>query len=101
MSSPSDDPQVEWTRIRQSKFTTYPAPSDWPAGVRPISLAGSGLFGIDGKGEIYWDGHRLITEKRLSNFERALAIIALVLTAIGVGATVVQAYAALAAIVPK
>ncbi len=48
--------------------------------------------------ELYWDGQKLITEKRFGNFELGLAVAGLVIAGIGVAATVVQAWAAVAAL---
>lgn len=47
-------------------------------------------------GELYWNDEKLITEKRFSTFERGLAVGAPAITAIGVAAAVVQAWAAVA-----
>lgn len=64
-------------------------------------MAGLNLFGIDRKTrELFWDGHKLVTEKRFSNFERGLAVLGLIFAGIGVAATVVQAYAAWVSIPP-
>lgn len=48
-------------------------PEHWPAGVNMISLEGLGLIGLDQNGNMYLDGDRLYTEKRLNWFERLLA----------------------------
>ena len=37
----------------------------WPAGVYSISLEGLDWLGLDGDGELYWDGRRLKVAKRI------------------------------------
>lgn len=52
-------------------------PKGWPQNVRIISLEGLGRIGIDPKtNELYWDGQRIVTEKRLASYERWLATLA-------------------------
>jgi hypothetical protein len=62
-------------------------------------------FSHDGKGgqslavdprtnELYWNGQKLITEKRWGTVERRIAIAGLVIGAIGVAAAVAQAVSA-------
>lgn len=76
-----------------------PRPPDWPDNVTPVSITGLGLIGLDEKtNEMFWDGKRLITEKRFTDFERRLAIVGLFIAGIGVAATVVQAWAAVASL---
>lgn len=45
-------------------------------------------------GRLFWDGEQVITEKRWSAVERGLAVTGLLIAAIGVAATVAQAWAA-------
>ncbi|OHV67333.1 hypothetical protein LCM4576_24930 [Mesorhizobium sp. LCM 4576] len=76
-----------------------PRPSDWPGNVTSVSIAGLGLIGIDETtNELFWDGKRLITEKRFADYERRLAVIGLVIAGVGVAATVIQAWAAVVAL---
>jgi len=42
--------------------------------------------------ELYWNREKLVTERRLSTFERVLAVAGVVLAAVGVAATCVQAW---------
>ncbi|BCH25176.1 hypothetical protein MesoLjLb_49610 [Mesorhizobium sp. L-8-3] len=58
---------------RKHKHVDEPAPDGWPKDIRPISLEGLTLFGIGRDGQIYWDGQKLVTEKRLATYERVLA----------------------------
>ncbi|MCP9233931.1 hypothetical protein NMG46_27600 [Mesorhizobium sp. LMG 17147] len=87
----------------KSKGTSFAAlwetPSYWPRDVHRLPLD---LFDNLGRGrqtnELYWDGSKLVTEKRFSGFERGLAVAALILTGIGVAATIVQAWASVQAL---
>ena len=84
--------QVDWDEVRRLAVSEE-RPTDWPPDVSGISMKGIGLFGIDrNKRELYWDGQKLVTEKRFSTFERGLAVAGLLFAAIGVAATVVQAW---------
>jgi hypothetical protein len=52
-------------------------PTHWPPHLRIISLEGLNTIGIDPKtNELYWDGQRIVTEKRLASYERWLATLA-------------------------
>jgi hypothetical protein len=90
--------QARWDEIRATAVSPD-RPDNWPASVAAISLNGLALLGVDRKtNALYWDGERLVLEKRFNNVERGLAIIGLIIALVGVAATVVQAYAALAAL---
>jgi len=93
---------MNWDVVRKNRFAQNvvpPRPPDWPDHVSPISLTGLVLIGIDEKtNEMFWDGKRLVTEKRFTDFERGLAIVGLCIAFIGVAATVVQAWAAVASL---
>lgn len=95
---------VNWAQMREKRFANDvvpPRPDDWPATVNAVSIDGMSLFGIDQKtDELFWDGKRLITEKRFSDYERRLAMIGLLIAGIGVAATVVQAVAAVISLYP-
>ncbi len=62
-------------------------PEHWPEDVRVISTNGLALLGLDGKGNLYLDGERLYTAKRLATQERALAWIVTAATVLGAVAT--------------
>lgn len=47
---------IDWGEIRAHKFASDAPPSDWPAGVRVISVDGTALFGVDDDNQLYWDG---------------------------------------------
>ncbi|ESZ31006.1 hypothetical protein [Mesorhizobium sp. L2C067A000] len=93
---------VNWERMRELRFAKNiepPRPEGWPATVDALSIDGMSLFGIDqNTDELFWDGKRLVTEKRFSDYERRLAWGGLIIAGIGVAATVVQAWAAVASL---
>ena len=69
--------QVDWAKVRATRFAPFVTPEDWPRTVRPISMNGLGLLGVDERnGDLYWDGTKVETTKRLATFERTLAILA-------------------------
>lgn len=69
----------------------WDTPNDWPRNIRHLSV--DDALGVDPlRNEIYFGGHKLVSEKRFSDFERWLAVLALGLTVIGVAATCVQAW---------
>ena len=49
----------------QTTVTNHPPPADWPKGIRPISLEGTSLFGLDPKGRLYWDGEEIVVTRKL------------------------------------
>lgn len=65
--------EIDWDLVRRSKFADANIPPDWPRDVRPISIKGLQLFGINGEGRICWDGKPLQTVNKLGFFERVLA----------------------------
>ncbi|MHA6690583.1 hypothetical protein [Devosia sp. A449] len=68
------------------------------------------IYGVDDDGEartlqyekksgrLFISGEAIVTEKRFSNFERGLAVTGLVIAIAGVTASIVQAWAAVAAL---
>jgi hypothetical protein len=51
---------IDWTHIRAQKISDEPVPTDWPDGVRAISVKGLSLFGIkEATGQLYWDGRQV------------------------------------------
>lgn len=65
--------QLDWNLIRRYQFADANTPPEWPEDVRPISIKGLQLLGIDNKGRLFWDGKQLQTVTRLGLFERILA----------------------------
>ena len=59
-------------------------PSHWPKDVRPISLKGLDLLGVDSDGKFYWDGKLLETRShfRLTKVQATFAILAALATII-------------------
>jgi hypothetical protein len=73
------DPAI-WEAIRIARWSDLTAPPSWPTGVRPISMKGLGLLGIDERtGKLYWDGAEVATAVGLKKFERGLAIVAIMI----------------------
>jgi hypothetical protein len=67
---------IDWAHIRAHKLSDEPTPPGWPAGVRPISVEGLSLFGInEATGRLYWDGRQVRTRRviQLGKPERWIA----------------------------
>jgi hypothetical protein len=74
---------IDWEEIRRNRYAMEAAPPGWPVGVRPISIKGLSLFGVDSRtNELYWDGQAVVTEKRLANYERRLALAVTIATVV-------------------
>lgn len=67
--------EADWADIRRNANSGVQPPEDWPPGVKPISMAGASLFGIDGRDRLYWDGRPLAYKVKLSAFQNFLVII--------------------------
>lgn len=66
---------IDWEQVRKHRYSDSPAPPTWPVGVRPISIEGLSLLGIqESTGGLHWDGQPVVTEKRLASYERRLAL---------------------------
>lgn len=77
----------QWATITQHARTNM-WPVHWPPGVYMLSLEGSSFLGMDDKGNLYLDGERLYTEKRLARQERVIAwIVAVAAIAAALAAT--------------
>ncbi len=77
---------MDWDHIRKKRFANDQPPSDWPEGVRGISLEGLNLLGVDEKyNKLHWDGKEVVlrTMFRLATFEKGLAIAGLLIAAGG------------------
>ena len=46
----------DWDHHRLLKYTNDEPPPEWPKSVRPISMNGLNLLGIDDAGRLHWDG---------------------------------------------
>ncbi|TIQ85258.1 MAG: hypothetical protein E5X38_21245 [Mesorhizobium sp.] len=65
-------------------WSNAPAPEHWPSNVKKISIDGLDRIGIDPKtNELFWDGQKLVTERKLASFERWLAFFATLATCVG------------------
>ena len=74
--------QTEWAHLRAHKFSSDQPPTDWPSGIKPISIEGLSLFGINAKtGRLHWDGEKVETEFSLSARDRFLGMIVAASTA--------------------
>lgn len=73
-----------WKAIRDNAISSE-RPTDWPPNVRAISMDGVALFGVDERTrELYWDGQKLVTDRKISleGWTLALAVIATTATAV-------------------
>jgi hypothetical protein len=69
-----------WQEIRAVRYSTVSPPPEWPVGVRPISIEGLSLLGIDpATNQLYWDGKQVALRDHvvtLGGFERVLVALA-------------------------
>jgi hypothetical protein len=66
-----------WGEIRAVRYSTMAPPPEWPDDVRPISIDGVSLFGIDPTtNKLYWDGKEVVVRDRvrLGSLELILAV---------------------------
>jgi hypothetical protein len=55
-----------WDEIRAVRYSTMASPPEWPPGVRPISVDGVSLIGLDpATNKLYWDGKEVMVRDRL------------------------------------
>ena len=55
-----------WDEIRAVRYSPLTPPSEWPSNVRPISMEGVSLLGIDpATNKLYWDGKEVVVRDRL------------------------------------
>jgi hypothetical protein len=84
-------PEEFWATSRRYRYSDMQAPSDWPKDVRPISMKGAGLLGIDpDTNKLYWDGKEVAMKSvtSLATPERVLAGLGLL---IALGGLIVSA----------
>jgi hypothetical protein len=71
-----------WDEIRAVRYSPLTPPPEWPSNVRPISIEGVSLLGIDpATNHLYWDGKQVVLRDRvvtLGGFERFLVALAAV-----------------------
>ena len=66
-----------WQEIRAVRYSPMTPPPEWPDDVRPISIEGVSLFGINPEtNKLYWDGKEVVVRDRvrLGSLERILAV---------------------------
>ena len=55
-----------WDEIRGVRYSPLTPPPEWPSNVRPISMEGVSLLGIDpATNKLYWDGKEIVVRDRL------------------------------------
>jgi hypothetical protein len=57
---------LDWEKIRSGALSRAAPPPEWPKGVRPITLNGMALFGLDKDLALYWDGKLVEIKKTVS-----------------------------------
>lgn len=76
-------PPLDWEHLRRHRYIKEAPPPEWKSGLRPVSMEGLPFLAVDPTtNELYWDGQKLITERKLASFERWLAGIATVATVV-------------------
>jgi hypothetical protein len=57
---------TNWNDIRAVRYSPLAPPPEWPSDVRPISMEGISLLGIDpATNKLYWDGREIVVRDRL------------------------------------
>jgi hypothetical protein len=57
---------TNWNDIRAVRYSPLTPPPEWPSNVRPISIEGVSLLGIDpATNKLYWDGKEVVVRDRL------------------------------------
>lgn len=87
--------QLDWDHIRRIAIAKGNTPADWPSHVRPISIEGLGLLGIDAQHRLYWDGKAVEVRRALTFWQSAGAVAVVLAAIVGALASAVQAYVAL------
>jgi hypothetical protein len=85
---------VDWDHIRKYAHANAPTPPSWPSGVRPISMQGLGLLGLDDNYRLYWDGKPVEMKYRLTFWQTIGAFVVGTSVVVGSIAAVVQAWTA-------
>lgn len=75
---------IDWDHTRQFALVKDgKTPPTWPPDVKGISTNGLNLLGINQRTrELYWDGEKLVTERKLATFDRVLAVLGLLVGAV-------------------
>lgn len=74
--------------------STESTPTDWPKGVRPISMDGLAHVGVGAEGDLFWDGKPIVVRKgfTLNRLQNAGAIVVGLAAVVAAGAAAVSAY---------
>ena len=56
--------EAAWRRLRGRAWSEGDRAPEWPDGVHALSDEGLLLLGLDGKGQLYWDGKPLEVRRR-------------------------------------
>jgi hypothetical protein len=84
---------INWDEVRRNKFAAQSGPPDWDSSIRPITMDGTSLIGVDPQGRLYWDGQRLAVDSlRLSYWQKVGAVVVAGSSAIAAIAASVSAY---------
>ena len=60
------DMPIDWHHIRTHRYSPMTPPPDWPSAVRPLSIEGVSLLGIDpATNKLYWDGKQIAVRDRV------------------------------------
>ena len=57
---------IDWPHIRTFALAKEGGPPSWPEGVRPITMEGLQLFGLDPAYRLYWIGKPVHIERKLT-----------------------------------
>jgi hypothetical protein len=69
----------------------WETPDGWPPGIRKMPIGSMDHFCENPKtGKIYWRGEPFVLKRRFEDFERRLAVVALVVAGVGSIAAAVQ-----------
>lgn len=99
MAEPRMNPD-EWARLRAHAIAPDATPAHWPKDVRMLSIDGGALIGIDGEGNLYWDGKPVTVRRKfdLTAQQTVIAWIAALATLAAAVAGGLQAWAAVKAL---
>ena len=76
---------IDWEKIRKHWWSDADPPSNWESDVKPISLEGLSLLGINRRtGRLYWDGKEILIKRIISlGFLERCAIVFAALATVG------------------
>jgi hypothetical protein len=75
--------EMNWDKIKETKWSDATPPKDWPQKVTPISMNGLALLGISQTdGRLFWDGKEIVVKSKLLKL-RGFELLLLALAAVG------------------